>query len=430
MSDKKNLYTIHNIDVREITTVLSKKSVDVVITSPPYFDMKDYGHSCQIGYGQKYEEYLKDMEFVFKNICNITKDTGSLWVVIDTFRKSNQVVPLPFDFANRIKEVGWKLYDVIIWNKDKTVPWSRKGQTRKIFEYVLFFVKTDKFKYHINRVRNYNPNMLKKWWIKYPERYNPSGKAPEEIWTYNIPTQGSWGNGYIRHFCPLPVEMIEKIIRLTTDEKDVVLDPFAGTGSVLAQAKYMNRRPVGFELNKKYIKMYEKYMRKTFKKGRKKYEALKKQSISQNKFQKIIIELRILKVARLIYRLLAKKDIARPQYIVVRKTENVKLLKNKLIEAEYILLFDKGVNIENIRRFLKEKIDSPPLSKFGVQIKLKFCKNKPLLKKIKIPKKKYLYSWTNTHKFISYDDSDDWFNQTGKIISPIKMEVDESLYLE
>lgn len=430
MSNKKNIYTIHNIDAREITKVLNKKIIDVVITSPPYFDMKNYRHPQQIGYGQKYEKYLEDIKFVFQSVYNITKDTGSLWVVIDTFRHGNQVVPLPFDFANKVQQVGWKLYDIIIWNKDKAVPWSRKGQTRNIFEYVLFFVKSDKFKYYVDRVRNYDPNTLKKWWIKYPERYNPKGKTPEEIWTYSIPTQGSWGNGYIRHFCPLPVEMIGRIIQLTTNEKDVVLDPFAGTGSVLAQAAYMNRKPLGCELNKHYIKMYEKYIKKTFNEARKKYAASKRQSISQNKFQKIIVDLRILKVARLLYKFLKKKDAETLKFILVRKTNSTNLLKNKLVEAEYVFLFDRKTNRNSIRKLLEDKIAKPPLSKFGVQILMKFYANKPSLKRIKMPKKIYLYSRTNTHKYTSCKDNNEWINQTAKIISPIKVKIDESLYLE
>jgi len=430
MRNKKNIYTIHNIDARKITTVLNKKIIDVVITSPPYFDMKDYGHMQQIGYGQKYEEYLEDMKFVFQNVYDITKDTGSLWVIIDTFRQNSQVVPLPFDFANKIQKVGWKLYDIIIWNKDKTIPWSRKGQTRKIFEYVLFFVKSDKFKYYVDRARNYDPNTLKKWWIKYPERYNPKGKTPEEIWTYSIPTQGSWGNGYIRHFCPLPVEMIERIIQLTTDEKDVVLDPFAGTGSVLVQAECMNRKPLGFELNEDYIKMYRKYIKNNFDVGREKYILLKNQTVNQDMFKNIILNLRVLKVARLLYKFLKEKNMDIPQFILVRRTNCNKLLKNKLAEAEYIFLFEQRINTVFLRKLLENEIVKAPLSKFGIQIQMKLYRNKTLLKNIKMPQKKYLYSWTNTHKYISCKNDDDWINQVDKIISPIKVNINDKLYLE
>jgi DNA modification methylase len=71
-------------------------------------------------------------------------------------------VPLPFDFANELKAVGWKLQEIIIWQKDRTVPWAHKGQMRNLFEYILVFSKTDNFEFYIDEVRD--PSALKKWW--------------------------------------------------------------------------------------------------------------------------------------------------------------------------------------------------------------------------------------------------------------------------
>ena len=102
---------------------------------------------------------------------------------------------------------------------------------------------------------------MKKWWVNYPERYNPKGKIPDGLWHFDIPTQGSWGNGYVRHFCPLPEEMIAQILKIATKEGDLVLDPFAGSGAVLAKAANMNRNFIGFELNDSYIKMFKKYLK-------------------------------------------------------------------------------------------------------------------------------------------------------------------------
>jgi DNA modification methylase len=175
-------------DARNLKNKIKPASLDVTITSPPYFDMKDYGHSEQIGFGQTYEEYLKELQSIFKEVYSATKNSGSLWVVIDTFKRDGVVVPLPFDFAREISLVGWKLQDIIVWKKDKTVPWSKKGATRKIFEYVLFFSKGSDFKYYSERAREITE--LKEWWIRYPERYSPNGKSLEEIWEFSIPTQG------------------------------------------------------------------------------------------------------------------------------------------------------------------------------------------------------------------------------------------------
>src|SRR4051794_37207512 len=98
-------------DARKLVEHVGRRMVDVTITSPPYYDMKDYGHEDQIGFGQSYDEYLQDLQEIFRGVFDVTKSTGSLWVVIDTFKRDGVVVPLPFDFAAKMKEIGWKLQD-------------------------------------------------------------------------------------------------------------------------------------------------------------------------------------------------------------------------------------------------------------------------------------------------------------------------------
>ncbi len=148
------LNRVYNIDSRQILESISQNSeIQTTITSPPYFDMKDYGSENQVGYGQKYEDYLNDLQNIFGQILRITKDDGTLWIVIDTFKRNNQVVSLPFDLANKLKDIGWFLQDIIIWKKDKTVPWSTNGFMQRKFEYILFFSKNIKYKSNKDKVR-------------------------------------------------------------------------------------------------------------------------------------------------------------------------------------------------------------------------------------------------------------------------------------
>ena len=107
-------------------------------------DLKDYGVENQIGFGQSYEKYLSDLQSVFGQILQRTKDDGTLWIIIDTFKRNGSVVPLPFDLANKLKEIGWHFQDVIVWKKDKTGPWSTSGFIQKKIEYILFFSKQKK----------------------------------------------------------------------------------------------------------------------------------------------------------------------------------------------------------------------------------------------------------------------------------------------
>src|ERR1700683_280668 len=250
------LDTYHIEDARDILSVLPpSRVIDTTVTSPPYWNLKDYGSKKQLGFGQQYETYLDDLEEVFSGVYKITKKTGSLWIVIDTIKHNGELKLLPFDLARRLKRVGWILHDIIIWHKDKTLPWSHRGKLRNIFEYILFFSREKHFKYYLSEVRE--TEGLKEWWMRYPERYSPRGKAPTRTWSIPIPRQGSWGENWVRHFCPFPPQLVSRIVRLTTKKGDVVLDPFAGSGVVLAQAKALKRRYLGFDLRQAYRRMFD-----------------------------------------------------------------------------------------------------------------------------------------------------------------------------
>ena len=405
------------MDARDIASISNSPFVDVTITSPPYFDMKDYGYPEQIGFGQKYDDYLNDLRKVFKGIYELTKDTGSLWVIIDTFRKAGAVVPLPFDFVHKISDIGWKLQEVIIWEKDKTVPWVHQGQMRNMFEYILVFAKNEKYKFHLDRIRQWDN--LKKWWVKYPERYNPNGKAPEAIWHFPIPVQGSWGQNYIRHFCPLPEDMIAQIIKLTTDEGDVVLDPFAGSGAVLSQAAYMYRKYIGTELNQDYIAMFERYLAKTKTLKRKKYRQEQKISWSQNSFSDIIINLRALKFARVLYKKITNTQKNNIKHIFVSLPA---LNDDGKAHVSYHFISNNTCSSEELQNEINTLISKPPLSKFGIiptfiwKLEVKDINKTPL----------FGYTKTSTHKFVEEIPCQN--SPHSFIISPIKVDLNEEDY--
>lgn len=408
---------IHNIDSRNILSILQDNlKVRSTITSPPYFDMKDYGSDNQIGFGQSYDEYLTDLQTIFQNIYNITEDDGSLWIVIDSFKRDNQVITLPFDLANKLKEANWLLQDIIIWKKDKTVPWSKNGFVQRKFEYILFFTKSKSFIYNKDKVRTFDTNQLKKWWVKYPERYNPKGKALDEIWEFPIPVQGSWGDQYIRHFCPLPQEMVSQMIELSTNENDIILDPFAGSGSVMFQSAVMKRNYIGFELNDTFITMFNKYLKKTFNKARKEYELLDN-IINQNEFESRILDLRTLKYAKLLVRDLDQEEVGYFKIFANRKGKGE--TKNKIIKAEFILIGE--FEEENIRQKINKLIIKPPFSKFGIDPKFTFQKSKNL------PQNK-LFGYIKSNSY-SYQKDVELDSLKIRIISDICVDLNENDYL-
>lgn len=389
---------VYNGDSRCLLEILPEGvQVQTTITSPPYFDMKDYGVEGQVGFGQKYEEYLEDLKEIFAQIYTVTKDDGTLWIVIDTFKRDHAVVTLPFDLVQKLNSVGWKLQEIIIWKKDKTVPWSSKGFMQRKFEYVLFFSKQNNYKTNKDQVRIYDTQQLKKWWVKYPERYNPKGKALDEIWEFPIPVQGSWGTEYIRHFCPLPKEMVATMISISTDEEDVVFDPFAGSGAVMSQSAYMKRTYLGIENQPSIYNMFEAYLKSTIESGKKEYYSYMN-TMDQVAFETTIQNLRALKYGRILLNNIEKDYGINDLKIYVQRTESS--ISSK-IKVEYTFI---GRQLDDeFYRMISTYTNRPPLSKYGIIPTFK-CGIDLSMLNIEI----YMYSKTNSHSYLrdcNYMDS-------------------------
>lgn len=394
----KNILKVHHKDARELAEIIPPETIDLTVTSPPYFDLKDYGSKKQIGFGQDYKTYLDDLKKVFEKVQIVTKQHGSLWIIIDSFKRDQELLPLPFDLAAVLKDVGWSLQDVIIWKKKRTLPWLKHGATRNIFEYILVFSKKGQtHKYYPDRLREFED--LKHWWVKYPERYNPKGKSLEEIWTFDIPTQGSWGNGYVRHFCPLPEALVQRIIDLTTDSGDVVLDPFSGSGTVPAQAEFMGRKYIGFELNPSYIKDFQLYISKNKQTKAHSVSALQR-DISSDTFQKTIIDLRVLKMGRQLFKAIACEFPSQQFKLLVERLDKSPTDKFKVVVAKYTFVTSNCNNTNLILEAIQSLVCRPPLSKYGIQPEFIIAhSNRTINSALSLHKQLYGYTPTNTHKF-------------------------------
>jgi DNA modification methylase len=302
MSTKvKQHYIIDN--AKNVGSILQKKgngTPQLIISSPPYFDLLNYNNNKkQLGYGQEsYDEFLDEICQVFQDCYESSAANATFWLIVDTFKKDKEVTVFPFDIVNKLKanaDKTWLLRDIIIWDKGKNLPWNQKGNFKNQHEYILFFTKDDNFKFKINQVREIAD--LKKWWKTYPERYNPDGKAPSNIWSYTTPIRG-WGNGRQNHLCPFPFPLVEKIISLCSDENDWVLDPFVGSGSVLAIAAEMGRNSIGIDVNKSYKERFEKEVRTGASQyWTKRVKELKETAILFANFKETNKKLRKLKVA-------------------------------------------------------------------------------------------------------------------------------------
>jgi len=406
----KALNQYHICDARRLKQLYQKKNVSVTITSPPYGSLKDYGVSDQIGYGQEYDQiFLNNLSDVFQQCYDITKDKGSLWVIVDTFKEKGRMKYLPFDLARQLEDqTGWILRDIIIWDKGKTLPWSRKGQLRNSFEYILFFTKSAEYQYYIDRIKEAED--LKEWWVKYPERYNPKGKTPTNIWQVPIPTQGAWKNSHSHHFCPFPEELIERILLLTTNKGDVVLDPFAGSGVVLAQADCMHRNWLGFDVQSDYKQMFESEVKhRVAERWEARSQLIKNLETAKETLGSKIHRLRMLKYPKTLVKELIKEsrrngitDISIPSCVFALKQRfqgKVADKPNHFLK-EQVLIFFKDVDevkLPGIAQIISEIVERKPLSKFGISSDIEIFQEKDtteLFLKSYLPMNAHLYLYS------------------------------------
>jgi DNA modification methylase len=369
MEENRRIINEYHIwDARKLSELLSAgDSIDVVITSPPYWNLKDYGVDIQIGSGQTYDQYLDDLERVFRDIHRFTRRRGSLWIISDTIKHRGEIKLLPFDLAKKLKDIGWILQDIIIWNKDRTLPWSHQGKLRNIFEYITLYSKNRKFNYYLDRTRE--TSELEDWWVRYPERYNPRGKAPSRAWHFPIPRQGSWGNNWVRHFNPLPPELAERILLLTTNKNDLVLDPFAGSGTVLAQAYAMGRRYIGLDLNRGYQEMFKtKVLPFLCNFYEQKKEEMRKREEAKETFSELIMSLRKMKYPKQLMRLYEKKHGS------VKYDAALALggRKADFLNITFLFPIDAKISPDFLLQ-MKELTLRPPLSKYGIETTLDRC---------------------------------------------------------
>lgn len=323
VGDSKNLKTI--FEVQELPCP------QLIISSPPYFDVLNYeDNDNQIGHRSlDYDSYIQEVTTVYNDCYDLSSEDASLWIIIDTFKRDGAIKLLPFDLSNSLTRgnASWQLREVIIWDKEKNLPWNAKGKFKNQFEYILFFTKGERYHFNIDPLRDLLD--LKKWWKTYPERYNANGKAPTNIWSFTTPIRG-WGNSLQNHLCPIPFRLAERIITLSTVEGDTVLDPFAGSGTSLSLATLMRRNAIGIDINENYKELFEREVVV----GAKRYwdsriKELSKNEIALKDFGNTIVKLRKHKFAYLLSTTL-KKNWPDLKYSIVIVLDN-ELTKYQLI---------------------------------------------------------------------------------------------------
>ncbi|MFA5395259.1 MAG: site-specific DNA-methyltransferase [Methanogenium sp.] len=278
------------------------KLVNCVMTSPPYWSLRDYGVEGQLGLEPTFDEYINKLCDIFDEVKRVLRDDGTCWVNIgDTYsgnkegktdnkisdylkgntknlhKKINGVLSkslcmIPFRFAIEMVNRGWILRNVIIWHKPNCMPSSVKDRFTVDFEYLFFFVKSKKYYFETqyekakvgyndldfrpisNKDRKENSK------IKTSATGASMNRQDKFIETRNKRTTWTINTKPFKeaHFAVYPEELCETPIKAGCPTNGIVLDPFFGAGTTGLVALKQGKQFIGIELNPEYIKIANK----------------------------------------------------------------------------------------------------------------------------------------------------------------------------
>jgi len=228
-----------------------EKSVDFVMTSPPYWNLKDYGDREQIG-PSSYEDYLERLNRVWSECYRVAKEDAVFVLNVGNRRFRKQFYPIGLDIAHRVE--GWVLWDVLIWYIPNALPQPNSYIERLFdnkFEFLFVFTKNGSVDYKFHK-----PRVPQKYLIADPRDHKKNARGRcignvIRIPAYRPPNVKELGY----HVAAYPEELVALMLESFTDRGDTVLDPFLGSGTTLKVARVMGRRGIGIELNQDYEKL-------------------------------------------------------------------------------------------------------------------------------------------------------------------------------
>ena len=228
------------------------KSVQLIITSPPYWQLKDYGTEDQIGFNDSYEEYINNLNLVWKECNRVLADGCRLCINIgDQFARSvyygrYKVIPIRTEIIRFCESLGMDYMGAIIWQKATTMntsgggaimgsfPYPRNGILKMDYEFILLFKKLGNAPKPTMEQKKAS-EITKEEWNQYFSSH----------WNFN-------GVKQYGHIAMFPEELPKRLIKMFSFVGETVLDPFAGSGTTSLAAKHLGRNSIGYEINKEF----------------------------------------------------------------------------------------------------------------------------------------------------------------------------------
>ncbi len=230
-------------------------SVHLIVTSPPYWQLKDYGSQDQIGFNDSYEEYINNLNLVWNECSRVLHPGCRMLINIgDQFARSvyygrYKVIPIRTEIIKFCESIGFDYMGAIIWQKKTTMnttggatvmgsfPFPRNGIVEIDYEFILIFKKPGQAP-KVDKATKEQSQIPKENWKEYFSGH----------WYFNGAKQDN-------HIAVFPVELPKRAIEMFTFVGETVLDPFLGSGTTSLAAMLTNRNSIGYEINKEFIKV-------------------------------------------------------------------------------------------------------------------------------------------------------------------------------
>lgn len=249
--------------------------VDLCVTSPPYFQLRDYGHPGQIGLEKDSDEYVRRLVRVLREVRRVLKPEGSLYLNLGDTYRDKSLLGIPWRVARDLSRHGWYVRNAIVWYKPHGLPSAIKDRLTNRYEFVFHLAKSRHYYFDLDAVRvpmvsdpgrrmssparrgaqglAHRPGLA----VAGNFTPNPLGKNPGDVWAIGPETRPKEYivPGQTTHFAPFPEPLAEQPILASSPPGGVVLDPFIGSGTTAAVAERLGRRYLGVELVPSYARL-------------------------------------------------------------------------------------------------------------------------------------------------------------------------------
>lgn len=255
--------TLYHGRALDVTRATPDGSVDCVVTSPPYFGLRDYGHEDQYGTEETPGEYIGSMVDLYHEVRRVLTDDGTFWLNVgDSYGHRKNLLGIPWRVALALQDDGWTLRNDIIWSKPNAMPESVTDRLANRHEHLFLFTKSPRYWFDLDPIREphtSSPSRAGANALRGQKairksgpnsgQYSEGGRNPGDVW--DIATRPFPG----AHFATFPEELPRRCIASGCKPGGVVLDPCSGSGTTGAAAQALGRRYIGIDINADYLKL-------------------------------------------------------------------------------------------------------------------------------------------------------------------------------